>query len=135
MLGGLALSFVLNYEEGGERSVLEGDAPGFEAVAPGGTIYVGDLLVSSKEGVIPPELRGMDSLVNGWVGFVKNRTPKLPNLKALASRVEKLEPGGVVVSVFVSPPDNCVMALVMRAIVLAIDRVSSQPTNRRGGTR
>src|SRR5687767_8860500 len=39
-----------------------------------------------------PELRGMDSLVNGWVGFVKNRTPKLPNLKALAARVETLEP-------------------------------------------
>src|SRR5688500_825593 len=39
-----------------------------------------------------PELRGMDSLVNGFVGYFKNRTPKLPNLRKLAARVEKLEP-------------------------------------------
>src|SRR5688500_9278772 len=39
-----------------------------------------------------PELRGMDSLVNGWVGFFKNRTPVLPQLKAQAARIEKLEP-------------------------------------------
>ncbi len=39
-----------------------------------------------------PELRGMDSFVNGVVGFVKNRIPKLPKLRAIAERVEKLEP-------------------------------------------
>ena len=39
-----------------------------------------------------PELRGMDSFVNGVVGFFRNRVPKLPRLKAIAARVEKLEP-------------------------------------------
>ena len=39
-----------------------------------------------------PELRGMDSLVNGWVGYIKNRKPVLPQLKAQAERIEKLEP-------------------------------------------
>src|SRR6476620_6376012 len=39
-----------------------------------------------------PELRGMDSMVNGVVGWVKNRTPVLGQLKAQAKRVEALEP-------------------------------------------
>ena len=34
----------------------------------------------------------MDSMVNGVVGYVKNRLPKLSGLKAQAARVEKLEP-------------------------------------------
>src|SRR4051812_16945714 len=39
-----------------------------------------------------PELRGLDTLVNGGGGFVKNRIPSLPRLRAIAQRVEKLEP-------------------------------------------
>ena len=39
-----------------------------------------------------PELRGMDSMVNGVVGWFKNRTPVLGQLKAQAKRVEALEP-------------------------------------------
>src|SRR5687767_7729454 len=39
-----------------------------------------------------PELRGLDSVVNGFVGFFKNRRPVLGTLKAAAERVEKLEP-------------------------------------------
>src|SRR5207249_120691 len=39
-----------------------------------------------------PELRGMDSMVNGFVGYFKNRVPVLPQLRAHAERVEKLEP-------------------------------------------
>src|SRR5688500_1583973 len=39
-----------------------------------------------------PELRGMDSLINGFVGWFKNRIPVLPRLKAQARRVEALEP-------------------------------------------
>ena len=39
-----------------------------------------------------PELRGLDSVVNGYVGFFKNRKPVLGSLKAAAERIEKLEP-------------------------------------------
>ncbi|MGH7214557.1 MAG: hypothetical protein ACREIT_07330, partial [Tepidisphaeraceae bacterium] len=39
-----------------------------------------------------PELRGLDSAVNGVVGWVKNRRPILARLKAQAERIEKLEP-------------------------------------------
>src|SRR5687768_5342576 len=39
-----------------------------------------------------PELRGLDSVVNGFVGFFKNRKPVLGTLKAAAERIEKLEP-------------------------------------------
>ena len=39
-----------------------------------------------------PELRGLDSIVNGFVGFFKNRKPVLGTLKAAAERIEKLEP-------------------------------------------
>ncbi|HLL89774.1 MAG TPA: hypothetical protein VK324_10745, partial [Tepidisphaeraceae bacterium] len=39
-----------------------------------------------------PDLKGLDSLVNGWVGFVKNRRPVLARLKEQAERVEALEP-------------------------------------------
>src|SRR5829696_9867874 len=39
-----------------------------------------------------PELRGLDSVVNGFVGFFKNRKPVLSSLKAAAERIEKLEP-------------------------------------------
>jgi preprotein translocase subunit SecA len=39
-----------------------------------------------------PELRGMDSLVNGIFGWFKNRVPVLGQLKAQAKRIEALEP-------------------------------------------
>src|SRR3989440_1033011 len=39
-----------------------------------------------------PELRGMDSVVNSFRGFVKNHTPILGQLRTQAERVEKLEP-------------------------------------------
>ncbi len=39
-----------------------------------------------------PELRGLDSMVNGLVGWVKNRRPVLAQLKAQAERIEALEP-------------------------------------------
>ena len=39
-----------------------------------------------------PELRGLDLMVNGVVGWFKNRRPVLPQLKAAAERIEKLEP-------------------------------------------
>src|SRR5215218_5992895 len=39
-----------------------------------------------------PELRGLDSIVNGMVGWVKNRRPVLSELRAQAERVEALEP-------------------------------------------
>src|SRR5262245_53069653 len=39
-----------------------------------------------------PELRGLDSLCNGFVGVFKNRRPLLSKLKAQAARIEKLEP-------------------------------------------
>jgi preprotein translocase subunit SecA len=39
-----------------------------------------------------PELRGLDSVVNGFVGFFRNRMPVLGRLKAAAARVEALEP-------------------------------------------
>jgi preprotein translocase subunit SecA len=39
-----------------------------------------------------PELRGLDSFVNGFTGWVKNHRPVLRQLKAQAARIEKLEP-------------------------------------------
>src|SRR5688500_18758258 len=39
-----------------------------------------------------PELRGLDSMVNGFVGWVKNRQPVLAQLRAQAERIEALEP-------------------------------------------
>src|SRR5687767_3626382 len=39
-----------------------------------------------------PELRGLDSMVNGIVGWVKNRRPVLSELRVQAERVEALEP-------------------------------------------
>jgi preprotein translocase subunit SecA len=39
-----------------------------------------------------PELKGLDSLVNGVRGWFKNRTPVLSELRAQAERVEALEP-------------------------------------------
>src|SRR5689334_4110479 len=39
-----------------------------------------------------PELRGLDSMANGFVGYFKNRTPVLSSLKAQAARIEALEP-------------------------------------------
>src|SRR5439155_9375511 len=38
-----------------------------------------------------PELRGLDSMANGFVGFFKNRTPVLSTLRAQAERIETLE--------------------------------------------
>src|SRR5438045_5476630 len=39
-----------------------------------------------------PELRGLDSMVNGVLGWFKNRRPVLKRLKEAADRVDKLEP-------------------------------------------
>jgi preprotein translocase subunit SecA len=39
-----------------------------------------------------PELRGLDSVVNGFVGFFKNRRPLLSKLRSQAQRIEELEP-------------------------------------------
>src|SRR3954454_15713619 len=39
-----------------------------------------------------PELKGLDLMANGVVGFFKNRRPVLSRLKAAAARIEKLEP-------------------------------------------
>src|SRR4051812_27644348 len=39
-----------------------------------------------------PELRGLDSMANGFVGYFKNRVPVLSALKAQAARIEALEP-------------------------------------------
>ena len=39
-----------------------------------------------------PELRGLDTFVNGFVGYFKNRRPVLSRLRAQADRIEKLEP-------------------------------------------
>src|SRR5688572_14640307 len=39
-----------------------------------------------------PELRGLDTVANGFVGFVKNRIPHLASLRTQAARVEALEP-------------------------------------------
>ncbi len=39
-----------------------------------------------------PELRGLDLMVNGTVGWVKNRLPVLPRLRRMAQRIETLEP-------------------------------------------
>src|SRR5947208_1200660 len=39
-----------------------------------------------------PELKGLDSMVNGMVGVVKNRRPVLGKLRAQAERIERLEP-------------------------------------------
>src|SRR3954453_2946921 len=38
-----------------------------------------------------PELRGLDLVVNGFVGWVKNRRPILAQLKEAAERVSALE--------------------------------------------
>jgi preprotein translocase subunit SecA len=38
------------------------------------------------------ELRGLDMMANGVIGYVKNRVPVLSALKAQAARIEKLEP-------------------------------------------
>src|SRR5947207_1988734 len=42
--------------------------------------------------LIMQEMNGLDALVNRGVGCAKNRRPVLSKLKALAARVEKLEP-------------------------------------------
>src|SRR5947208_5100266 len=39
-----------------------------------------------------PELKGLDLMANGVVGFFKNRRPVLSRLKAAAARIEKIEP-------------------------------------------
>src|SRR3954471_14129570 len=39
-----------------------------------------------------PELRGIDTFVNGIVGFAKNRRPMLSRLRAAAARIEAMEP-------------------------------------------
>jgi preprotein translocase subunit SecA len=39
-----------------------------------------------------PELKGLDALANGAVGWVKNRQPVLSRLAAQAKRIEQLEP-------------------------------------------
>ena len=39
-----------------------------------------------------PELKGIDAFVNAATGYVKNRRPVLPRLKAQALRIEALEP-------------------------------------------
>jgi preprotein translocase subunit SecA len=39
-----------------------------------------------------PELRGLDLMVNGIVGWFKNRRPVLARLKKMAGRIETLEP-------------------------------------------
>src|SRR5690606_35019065 len=39
-----------------------------------------------------PELKGLDQLVSGWLGWVRNRRPVLPWLKQQVERIEKLEP-------------------------------------------
>jgi preprotein translocase subunit SecA len=39
-----------------------------------------------------PELRGLDSLVNSWVGYLKNRRPVLSRLREQEERIEALEP-------------------------------------------
>src|SRR5215213_7835769 len=39
-----------------------------------------------------PELKGLDSFVNGFRGWFKNRRPVLSDLRAQANRIEALEP-------------------------------------------
>ena len=39
-----------------------------------------------------PELKGLDAMANGVIGFFKNRRPVLSRLKVQADRIEKLEP-------------------------------------------
>ena len=39
-----------------------------------------------------PELRGLDAMVNGVVGYIKNRRPMLRRLRQQADRIEQLEP-------------------------------------------
>ena len=39
-----------------------------------------------------PELKGLDAIVNSWVGVAKNRRRVLPRLQAQAARIELLEP-------------------------------------------
>ena len=38
-----------------------------------------------------PELKGLDTVANAFVGFVRNRIPKLAALRAQAERIELLE--------------------------------------------
>src|SRR5690606_31265070 len=38
-----------------------------------------------------PELKGLDSVVNGCVGWFKNRRPVLSKIKAQVARIEQLE--------------------------------------------
>ncbi|HZK80453.1 MAG TPA: hypothetical protein VFC46_05280, partial [Humisphaera sp.] len=38
------------------------------------------------------ELKGLDLAANGVIGYLKNRRPVLPRLKAQAARIELLEP-------------------------------------------
>ena len=37
-----------------------------------------------------PELKGLDLIANGFVGFFKNRRPVLSRLKAAAARIEEI---------------------------------------------
>src|SRR5437763_6631206 len=39
-----------------------------------------------------PELKGLDAIANGYVGWFKNRRPVLSRLRAQAARIERLEP-------------------------------------------
>jgi preprotein translocase subunit SecA len=39
-----------------------------------------------------PELRGLDTVYNGFVGVIKNRRPMLKKLREQADRIERLEP-------------------------------------------
>ena len=39
-----------------------------------------------------PEMKGLDAMANGVVGYVKNRRPVLPRLRVQARRIEQLEP-------------------------------------------
>ena len=39
-----------------------------------------------------PELKGLDAMANGAVGWIKNRHPVLSRLAAQAKRIERLEP-------------------------------------------
>jgi preprotein translocase subunit SecA len=39
-----------------------------------------------------PELKGLDAIANGYVGWFKNRRPVLARLRSQAARIERLEP-------------------------------------------
>src|SRR3954469_14006018 len=39
-----------------------------------------------------PELKGLDAIANGYVGWFKNRRPVLARLRAQAARIERLGP-------------------------------------------